>query len=326
MKNAIELFAELGDRLRSFGDDPQSRAAIERSCDDNAWFSPADIRRAVGAIVETMLDRSRLEAWLAAYPLPAAVARRVAVVMAGNIPAVGFFDLLCVVAAGHCCVAKLSSKDRALMEHLIAQLREIDQSVAIDICDDPLSVDALIATGGDNAVRHFRMRYAGIPSLLRGSRHSVAVLSGRETEADLEALSDDIWAYSGLGCRSVSLLLLPHGYTPRLRMPLMNAKYRNNYRQTRALFGMTGREFVDWGAAVAVEQQEFPLPLSCIALARYDTLAEAEAWLAQHDDRLQCVVSRCVRHDRRVDFGRAQHPGLCDYADAKDTMAWLAAL
>ncbi len=326
MKHAIELFSELGRRLRTFGADAQSQRTIERACCENGWFTPSDIRRAIDAIADDMLDRTRLETWLAAYPVPVSEPRNVSVIMAGNIPAVGFFDLLCVVASGHHCGVKPSSKDRVLTDYLIGQLREIDPSVRIDLCDGEASSDALIATGGDNAVRYFRSRHAGIPTLLRGSRHSVAVLSGRETEIELTGLADDIWAYSGLGCRSVSLLWLPRGYEPHLRMPSVHEKYRNNYRQARALLEMKGRAFVDLGAAVAVEQQEFPLALSCIAYARYDTLAEVEAWLAGHDEELQCVVTRCLKHPRGVGFGRAQHPELTDYADAKDTMAWLATL
>jgi len=163
-------------------------------------------------------------------------------------------------------------------------------------------------------------------ALLRGSRQSVAVLSGRETEAQLEGLADDIWAYSGLGCRSVSLLFVPEGYDLRLRMPAVNEKYRNNYRQQKALLTMTGRPFRDLGSAVAVEERAFPAALSRIACSRYKTLGEVEAWLAQHDAELQCVVSECVSHGRRTGFGRAQFPALTDYPDDRDVIAFLAAL
>ena len=154
----------------------------------------------------------------------------------------------------------------------------------------------------------------------------VAVLSGRETEAQLEGLADDIWAYSGLGCRSVSLLFVPEGYDLRLRMPAVNEKYRNNYRQQKALLTMTGRPFRDLGSAVAVEERAFPAALSRIACSRYKTLGEVEAWLAQHDAELQCVVSECVSHGRRTGFGRAQFPALTDYPDDRDVIAFLAAL
>ena len=139
-------------------------------------------------------------------------------------------------------------------------------------------------------------------------------------------LADDIWAYSGLGCRSVSLLFVPEGYDLRLRMPAVNEKYRNNYRQQKALLTMTGRPFRDLGSAVAVEERAFPAALSRIACSRYKTLGEVEAWLAQHDAELQCVVSECVSHGRRTGFGRAQSPALTDYPDDRDVIAFLAAL
>ena len=136
-------------------------------------------------------------------------------------------------------------------------------------------------------------------------------------------LADDIWAYSGLGCRSVSLLFVPEGYDLRLRMPAVNEKYRNNYRQQKALLTMTGRPFRDLGSAVAVEERAFPAALSRIACSRYKTLGEVEAWLAQHDAELQCVVSECIACRRRVDFGHAQSPGLTDYPDNRDVIEFL---
>ena len=170
-----------------------------------------------------------------ALPVPVAEPRRVLVVMAGNIPLVGFFDMLCVLAAGHRCLVKPSAKDTVLMEYVIGLLRGIDPQVPVEFYDGSTSPDAVIATGSDNANRYFRAQYAGIPALLRGNRQSVAVLGGRETPAQLTALADDIWAYSGLGCRSVSLLFLPEGYDLQLRMPEVNVKYRNSYRQQKAL-------------------------------------------------------------------------------------------
>lgn len=326
MKHAVELFSELGRRLRTFGTEPLSGAVLTRACRANGWFSPADVRRAVETLCRDMLDGRRLEEWLRRYAVPVAAPRRVLVVMAGNIPLVGFYDLLCVVASGHRCLVKPSSKDTELMEYVVATLRGIDPRAALEIYDGTSPVDAVIATGGENANRHFRARYAGIPALLRGHRQSVAVLSGEETPEQLAGLADDIWAYSGLGCRSVSMLLLPYGYEPQLEMPAVGRKYVNNFRQSAALLQMTGTPFRDLGAAALVEQAEFPSVLSRIACMRYRTPEEAEAWLAAHDDELQCVVSTCVRHPRRVDFGRAQSPSLTDCPDDRDVMAWLAAL
>ena len=232
MKNAIKLFSALGERLRTFGCDDTTRRVIDRSCAENGWFTPGDIRRAVKALCDEMLQEETLGRWLELYPtLPVAKPRRVLVIMAGNIPLVGFFDLLCVVASGHRCLVKPSGKDSALMLHVIGQLLDIDPETAVELYDGTTPVDAVIATGSDNANRYFRARYAGIPALLRGSRQSVAVLSGSESAAQLAGLSDDIWAYSGLGCRNVSLLFLPEGSTPQLHTPPMHPGYRNNCRQ-----------------------------------------------------------------------------------------------
>ena len=152
------------------------------------------------------------------------------------------------------------------------------------------------------------------------------MLSGHETPEQLAGLADDIWAYSGLGCRSVSLIFAPEGYEPALQIPSVNDKYINNYRQQRALLEMQGRSFVDLGCAVAVEQCAFPAALSRIAYAHYATLDEVAAWLAGHDGELQCVVTGCLPHSRRAGFGCAQSPALTDYPDDRDVLAWLAAL
>lgn len=322
-EHAIELFSALGERLRDFGHDTETQQIIAEACRANSWFSPHEIRRAVGAIAERMLRREALEAWLNAYSVPVAAPRRILVIMAGNIPLVGFFDLLCVVAAGHRCVIKPSGKDTVLMQYIVGTLRSLDPHVAIEFYNGSSAVDAVIATGSNNARRHFQARYAGIPALLRGHRQSVAVLSGRETPEQLAGLADDLWAYSGLGCRNVSRLFLPEGYRLRLPMPPMNPKYRNDYLRTRALLTMTGQPFVDLGCAVAVEQDEFPTSLSRIAYTYYQDLSEAETWLEAHDDEIQCVVSETVAHNRRAGFGCAQSPALTDWPDDRDVMAWL---
>lgn len=326
MKNAIALLSELGRRLHGFGDDACTRGVIERACRANGWFTAADISRAVASIARDMLPGALLEKWLAPYPVPVAVPRRVLVVMAGNIPLVGFFDLLCVLAAGHRCLVKPSAKDTVLMEYVVDLLRAIDPDLPVGFYDEKSPVDAVIATGSDNANRYFRTKYAGIPALLRGNRQSVAVLSGQETPAQLAGLADDIWAYSGLGCRSVSLLFLPEGCDLQLRMPEMNGKYRNNYLQQKALLAMSGRPFRDFGAAVAVEERAFPSALSQVNYSFYKSSDEVAAWLAAHDAELQCVVSETVAHSRRADFGRAQSPALTDYPDERDVIAFLTSL
>lgn len=316
-----EVFAELGRRLAAV---TVEEDAVVTACRDNRWFRPSEVCAALHAIATDMLDGRRLAQWMAAYPsLPVGNRRNVLVIMAGNIPAVGFFDLLCVCMSGHRCLVKPSSKDCATIGLIIRMLREIDPSVPVEYYDSQ-PVDAVIATGSDNTNRYFRAHYGGLPSLLRGSRSSVAVLSGDESEAEMAALAEDIFAYSGLGCRNVSLIFTPRGHIPQIPVPEgLNPKYLNNYTQTRAVAAMRGLPAVDTGCAILTPERAFPTELSRINYAFYDSPDEVAEWLSEHDGELQCVVSRCVPHPRRVGFGRAQHPALTDYPDAVDVMKFL---
>ena len=180
----IDIFSALGYRLAAFGKTPDTVEVVRRAAVENPWFLPQEIIRAVKVIRCEMLERQRLEAWAGAYP-PVRTPKRVLVVMAGNIPLVGFFDLLCVLASGHACRVKPSSKDTVLIGYVVDLLRTIDPAIPLRMAEQGERPDAVIATGSDNANRYFRMLFGGIPSLLRGSRQSVAVLSGRETAAEL---------------------------------------------------------------------------------------------------------------------------------------------
>ena len=326
MERIIELFATLGERLRCFGDDSVTHEVALAACNENDWFSPHEVCRALQAIATEMLQPDALRQWLNAYPLPVATPRRILTVMAGNIPAVGFFDLLCVVCSGHRCLYKPATKDRVLMDYIVGELQELSPDIPVERYKESSLVDAVIATGSDNAERFFRAHYSGLPMLLRGSRQSVAVLSGDETPKQIEGLVDDIWAYSGLGCRNVSLIFIPEEYDLQLEVPEVNSKYRNNYHQTKALHRMKSTPFCDFGTAVAVEQWNFPKSLSELAIAKYRNLSDVTAWLATHDREIQCVVTECLPHSRRADFGKAQSPALTDWPDGMDVLAWLTAL
>lgn len=326
MNTLLKTCTRLGAELRGAVNDERWHAVLRKAVAENPWFTSDEIFRAMRSIADEMLRAEKLEAWLARYPsLPLShdAQRNVLIVMAGNIPLVGFFDLLCVLLAGHRALVKPSGKDRVLMEAVIGELLRIDPSAPVELYDTQ-HIDALIATGSDNAERYFKTHYAGTPSLLRGSRQSVAVLAGDETEEELRGLADDIWAYQGLGCRNVSLLFAPEGYEVRLRMPGMNPKYRNNYLQHSALLRMNDQPYTDLGSAVLVEGKDFPTALSEIRIRRYASLDEVLEWLSQNDRAIQCIVSHTVRHNRCVGFGRAQAPELWDYPDERDVMQWLA--
>lgn len=320
----IDIFSTLGSRLRNFGADDRSAHIINQAIAANEWFSEDDIRMAVDAICREFLSREKLESWLANYSLPSTPRRKVVIIMAGNIPLVGFFDLLCVLMCGHAAYVKPSHKDSVLINYIISCLKSIAPDIPIYDYAPAEQVDMVIATGGDSAAAHFRKSYADLPTLIRGSRHSVAVLDGGETTEEILGLQRDIFSYNGLGCRNVSLVFLPRGAELQLLRPNnIGAMYRGNYLSQRALLLMSGADVRDWGFCLTRESREDSNAISCIHYAFYDDLAEVEEWLAEHDASLQCVVSHCVNHPRVVSFGYAQYPALDDYADGVDVIRFL---
>ncbi|MDL2319964.1 hypothetical protein LJC45_02390 [Alistipes sp. OttesenSCG-928-B03] len=389
----IEVFAELGRRLADFGRDERSQRVIEQAVAANRWFTRAGIMRAVDAIRLRMLDHSALSEWLARYPeLPVGGAKRrnVGVIMAGNIPLVGFSDLLCVTVAGHTCLYKPSSKDTPLVEYITDILRDIEPAIAPrplaagrsasdgtvageafggagkpestgteanrtdaeDAFDagwlasnetnasdtaaagsyGAIVPDAVIATGSDNTNRYFRALYGNIPAIFRGSRSSLAVLRGDETPDELDGLADDIFSYSGLGCRNVSMLFVPRDYdVTALARRLTchgspNPKYTNNYRQHRALLQMQGIEFSDGGFFLIRGGGGFPAAVSEIVCMRYNSDSEVAQWIAAHDGEIQCIVGRGISHPRATGFGLSQSPSPYDYPDGVDIMQFLTNL
>ncbi len=243
--------------------------------------------------------------------------------MAGNIPLVGLFDLLCTLAAGCEAWVKPSSKDRVLMEYICSLLKEIEPAIPIYKYEAGAQYHAIIATGGSEANRYFEQQFAHVKHLCRSNRHSIAVLSGSESESQMRGLSEDIYSYSGLGCRNVAMIFAPQGSRVEIPPLATGQKYRNNYLQTKALLSMSGSSFVDNGSSLMVYSHELPRSLSAISIYEYESIHEVEQWIEQHEEQLQCIVSGCIEHPRRVDFGAAQHPTLHDYADGVDTMAFL---
>ena len=323
MRDIQEIFTTLGGQLREFGNSEESRAIIASAIEANPWFTEDSILRAVEAIRLDMLDRQKLEGWLSHYPAPT-TSQRVAIIMAGNIPLVGFFDLLCVLCSGHKAYIKSSSKDQVLTQYIIDSLRDIEPNIAIYDYSATEHYDMVIATGSDEANRYFKSQFAGCRRLLRGSRHSVAVLDGKESNEELRGLYDDITAYFGLGCRSVSMLFVPEGHT--LAIPhngeRLYPKYGRCVAATRALYRMQSRLFGDFGAFLSIEGKEFATNLATVVTQRYSDIEEVKAWLKEHSEQIQCVVSH-LDIEGCIPFGLAQHPQLWDYADGVDTMVFL---
>lgn len=322
MKHIVDIFSALGERLTRFGSDENSNRIIEEAIAANGWFTRVDILRAVEAIRVEMLDRAKLENWLKNYT-NSAQPKRVAVIMAGNIPLVGFFDLLCVLAAGHECHLKPSSKDSVLMRYIVEQLRDIDPNIAIYNYSADAAYDMAIATGGDDANAYFREHFTGTRTLLRGSRHSVAVLNGKESAEELHALYNDITAYSGLGCRSVSMLFVPQGYIPAFERGVAeNAKLKRNVQAMRATLTIEGAEFWDAGAFIMRRGEDFAQSLAVVTIREYADIEDVKAWLNSNAEHIQCVVSN-LGIEGSQPLGRAQYPALMDYADGVDTMRFL---
>ena len=322
MRNIVDIFATLGERLRTFGTTAEDCALMEQAMEQNPWFTREDILHALTAISEDMLQRDKLEAWLSHYT-PTAVPKDVAIIMAGNIPLVGFNDLLCVVASGHRCHVKPSSKDRVLMRFVIDHLRTIAGDIAIYDYDSGKNYDMAIATGGEEANRYFRDHFANTRTLLRSSRHSLALLDGTESLEELTALTRDITLYSGLGCRSVSMLLVPKGWSAQLPTAYAaNAKLRNNIATMRAMLTMQRRAFIDCQGFLGIYGETFPTTLAAVTIREYATLDEATSWISTNREHIQCVVSH-LPIEGCVAFGHAQRPTLWDYADGIDTMKFL---
>ena len=234
-------------------DDPRWLEAKETAYTGNRWFVPSFIDLAVDNIVTQFLQPPLLEAWTERYPgLGEGPSRDVGVVMAGNIPLVGFHDFLSVLVSGHRQTIKLSSKDNVLLPHLVSKLREWEPSMEINFSDLLRGRDAYIATGSNNSSRYFEQYFGKYPSLIRRNRTSVAILNGGESPADLGGLADDIQLYFGLGCRNVTKVYVPQGYD---FVPLLEAlrkyawffdhhKYRNNYDYQLAIYLMNNQFYM----------------------------------------------------------------------------------
>ena len=205
------------------------------------------------------------------------------------------------------------------MRYVVEQLRDIEPYIAIYDYSADATYDMAIATGGDDANAYFREHFAGTRTLLRGSRHSVAVLNGNESAEELHALYNDITAYSGLGCRSVSMLFVPRDYVPDFkRGEAENAKLRRNIQAMRATLTIEGAEFWDAGAFIMRRGEDFAQSLAVVTLREYADIEEVKKWIEENTEHIQCVVSRTY-----IPFGRAQYPALTDYADGVDTMRFL---
>ncbi|GAB3181501.1 acyl-CoA reductase [Telluribacter humicola] len=329
-------FAKLGEYLR----DPANELLLEdwafRAHLTNNWFTPDNVMNSLKAIGEQYLTEDELQKWADTYPEPAA-SKKIGVVMAGNVPAVGFHDAMAVLISGHVLLAKLSTDDTVLIKFLLDKLSLIEPAFreSIHFVERLNDADAYIATGSDNTARYFEYYFSKKPNIIRRNRVSVALLTGKESREELAALGSDILRYYGLGCRNVAKLYVPLGYD---FVPFFEAiqpfeeycrnhhKFFNNYEYNKSILLVNGTPHFDNGFLMAVENPALVSPLSVVNYETFQDLAEVKARLAEDQDKIQCVVGKPETSVASLPFGQAQKPGLSDYADGVDTMEFLSKL
>jgi hypothetical protein len=306
---------------------------IALSQSHNRWFTPEQVYFAIQQWAEA-LTQENLDKWLSNYNLESVQPKTVGLILAGNIPLVGFHDFLSVLIAGHKVLVKTSSNDKHLLPFLAKYIIAVAPEMAdyITITDDRLEgFDAVIATGSNNTARYFEYYFKDKPSIIRKNRNSVAVLTGKETKEELVALGEDIFRYFGLGCRNVSKLFVPRGYDFKDFFEAMYTygdiihyeKYANNYDYNKAVFLMSNFQILDNGFMTIKEDISYASPISSVFYEYYDDLETVKQRLQEEHEQIQCIVGKDVA-DAAIPFGQTQQPQLWDYADNVDTIAFLS--
>ncbi len=345
LASRVASFCRLGERLRRFGGEEDLRdldmlvRASFAGPAANPWFTAEHIRLALNNVGETLTKES-IDRWLAPYRQrleAGAGACRVGVVMAGNIPAVGFHDFMCVLISGHTLAGRTSSSDSLLIPAMAEWLVADDPgwSGQFSFTSGTLErFDAVIATGSDSTASHFEQYFSSGPRIIRGHRNSVAILEGSETAAELQGLAGDIMQFFGLGCRSVSKIFVPRGYDFRPLVAALgpwshfadHSRYRNNLDYNRAIYAIGSRPVLDTGSLLVCEDNAIDSRVAMLHFSHYDNYADVLKELEDHRDRIQCVCGRAGRPGVNTPFGGAQKPMLWDYADGIDTMEFLLSL
>lgn len=339
IEKRIASWAAVGTKLRAFtahnATDPELEDLLRRAEIQNGWFTPEQVLHALKAWGEQLTEEN-LNQWLSNYDLNTEEPKTVAVIAAGNIPLVGLHDALSVLISGHKLQLKLSSNDQLLLPFLLNLLTDLEPEwkAYIDIVKGTVKdYDAVIATGSDNTARYFEHYFKGKPHIIRKNRNSVGVLSGEESQEELEGLADDIFRYYGLGCRSVSKLYVPEGYVfdkifkavfPWKRL-LEHKKYENNYDYNKAVFLMSQFDFLENGFFMIMKDQRMASPIASVFYETYSDVNELKEKLNSLKDQIQCVVSG-LDMENSLAFGTSQNPELWDYADGVDTLDFLLKL
>lgn len=308
---------------------------VERAHESNGWFTKNNVLNAVQSWA-VLLNEENLNNWTSNYQLSMTRSKTIGIIMAGNIPLVGFHDFICVLISGHKVRIKQSSSDVRLLPMLVKYLEYYDAAFKdlISIVNDKLEgFDAVIATGSNNTARYFEYYFGDYPNIIRKNRNSVAILTGTESTAQLKALGEDIFRYFGLGCRSVSKLFVPDNYDFDL---LFNAiydykevinydKYVNNYDYNKAVYLMSQYQLLENGFLMLKEDANYASPIATLFYEYYSDPGALRTKLQTDKEKIQCMVNTSFDTDN-IEFGDTQKPALWDYADGVDTLRFLEQL
>lgn len=322
----VAAFDQLGKKIANLSEDEITKLSAEAKA-HNGWFSQESVKNALEGMA-FMLKKDKLEKWINKYDFESVSPKVVGIVMAGNIPLVGFHDLLSVLISGHFAAIKPSSDDQILIRTMIDWIIEVEPRFKrnMELREKLTNIDAVIATGSDNTARYFEYYFKDIPSIIRKNRTSVAILSGNESDSELKALGEDIFSYFGLGCRNVSKVFTPKGYDFRDAFPHFEPfqdvanhhKYRNNYDYYKSIYLVNKTPHLDTGFLLINSTYELVSPIGVLFHQEYDSIENLTSVLDNHAEKIQCIVGR-----EHIPFGKVQRPELWDYADNVDTMAFL---
>ena len=312
-------------------------AAIQKANELNAWFIPEFTQHAIAAIAAEFLDRRKFESWISSYPVHSGHPKDIAIIMAGNVPLVGFHDLLAVLSSGHNAVIKLSEKDSYLTKFITDEWQKYYPALAsrITYVEQLKGYDAVIATGSNNSARYFEYYFRNKPHILRRNRNGIAILDGKESLSTLKALAKDIFLYFGLGCRNVSKLFVPEDYDFTIWEEATadwvylsdHNKYRHNLDYNYAMYIINQVPHVNLGHLVFKEDDAIASRIGCVYFSSYPDVETLLSVLNIRREEIQCVVSsEPFRGWEHVNPGMTQYPALSQYADGVDTMAFLTTL
>ncbi len=346
LEKRINAFSELGKFLKQFKREGTVKKVgikendvffdalkmlIKRAKESNPWFTEDNVLFAIESWAK-LLNEKDLKKWIDKYDVSKIKPKIIAVIMAGNIPLVGFHDFLSVLISNHKIQAKLSSNDKLLLPLLAKYLETVEPEFKnkINFVEKLQDYDAVIATGSDNTARYFDYYFGKYPHIIRKNRNGVAVLSNTDTKEDLEKLGEDIFRYFGLGCRSVSKLFVPKGYDfdnffraiYKFRDIINYKKYENNYTYNKAVFLMSNFKLLENGFLILKEDTSYASPIATLFYEYYEDIESLQQKLLQDKDKIQVIVSK-LPVKKTIPFGQTQEPKLDDYADGVDTIRFL---